>query len=123
MVFVTPTPDQPNYSARVQVFLRSTVPDVWNSMSVGFGSTYAGTGGVTVWGLPTSLPKADPNNPNFVYQRFQNGILFYDASSGTTQALPMGEYLKKLLTSESPLLQTAATSNSDLTDAFVPDAG
>jgi hypothetical protein len=122
VAFVTPTPDQPNYPARLQVFLQTAVPDVWNQQAVGFGSTYASTGGLAVWGLPTSLPKADPNNPNFVYQRFQNGILFYDASSGTTQALPLGEYLKKLLTTDSPLLQTAARTNSDLTDAFVPDA-
>jgi hypothetical protein len=122
VAFVTPTPDQPNYGARLQVFLQSTVPDVWNQQPVGFGSTYASTGGAAVWGLPTSLAKADPNNPSFIYQRFQNGILFYDGSSGTTQALPMGEYLKTLLTTDSPLLKTAATTNSDLTDAFVPDA-
>jgi hypothetical protein len=36
--------------------------------------------------------------------------------------LPMGEYLKTLLTTDSPLLKIAATTNSDLTDAFVPDA-
>jgi hypothetical protein len=122
VAFVTPTPDQPNYSARIQVFLQSTVPDVWNGQNVAFGTTYANEGGSAVWGLPTSLPTADPNNPSFIYQRFQNGILFYDATSGTTQALPMGEYLKQLLTTDSPLLKTAATTNSDLSQAFVPDA-
>lgn len=25
--------------------------------------------------MPTSVPKADPNNRQFVYQRFNNGIL------------------------------------------------
>jgi hypothetical protein len=53
--------------------------------------------GVEVWGLPTSAPTADPNNPNFIYQRFQNGILMFDATSGTTAPLPMGEYLRALL--------------------------
>jgi hypothetical protein len=48
-----------------------------------------------------------------VYQRFQNGILFYDASSGTTQPLPLGDYLKSLITS--------GKLSADLTDAFVPD--
>jgi hypothetical protein len=122
VAFVTPTPDQPNYSARLQVFLQSTVPDVWNQLPVQFGSTYNSEGGVAVWGLPTSQPKADPHNPSFIYQRFQNGIMFYDASAGTTAALPLGEYLKTQLTTDSPLLKTAATTNSDLTDAFVPDA-
>ena len=70
---------------------------------------------------PTSSPKADPNNPNFVYQRFQNGILFYDASSGTTAALPLGDYLKTQLTSDSPLLKVAAATQTDLSEAFQPD--
>src|ERR1700687_3330102 len=30
LAFVTPTPDQPNYAARLQVFLQSTIPDTWN---------------------------------------------------------------------------------------------
>ena len=100
-----------------------------------------------MWGLPTSSPKADPNNPDFIYQRFQNGILLYDSAAGTTQPLPMGEYLKALLTgqnlspdlagqaADSPLLrqydptrpQSLATPGklitSDLTDAFAPDIG
>jgi hypothetical protein len=122
VAFVAPTPDQPNYSARLQVFLQNTVPDIFNGQPVQFWSTYAGDGGAAVWGLPTSLPKSDPSNPNFIYQRFQNGILFYDASAGVTQPLPMGEYLKRLLTTDSPLLKTASVTNSDLSDAFVPDA-
>jgi len=73
-------------------------------------------------------PAADPNNPHFVYQRFQNGILLYDSTAGTTQALPMGEYLKAILTGQnlpadlsseaasSPLLRAAGlTTTADLT--------
>jgi hypothetical protein len=115
VAFVAPTPDQTNYSARLQVFLQAVVSEP-------FLSTFNSEGGAAVWGLPTSSPKADPNNPNFVYQRFQNGILFYDASAGTTQALPLGEYLKGQLTSNSPLLKVAATTNTDLSNAFAPDA-
>jgi hypothetical protein len=134
VAFVTPSPDQPNYAARLQVFLRSSVPDSWNGQAVQFWSTYTAAGGSEAWGLPTSAPNPDPNNPNFVYQRFQNGILHYDANLGTTQALPLGEYLKDILTGQnlpadlasaaasSPLLRAGGLTSTDLTDAFVPDA-
>jgi hypothetical protein len=58
-------------------------------MPVAFRSTLNDTG-VDVLGAPTSAPKADPNNPDFVYQRFQNGLLFYNATDGTTSVLPLG---------------------------------
>jgi hypothetical protein len=114
VAFVTPTPDQPNSGARVQVFVQNIVPDSWNGQPVQFLSTFNSDGGTSVLGLPTSSPKADPGHPSFVYQRFQSGILFYDASAGTTQQLPLGEYLKALVTS--------GKLSADLTDAFVPDA-
>jgi hypothetical protein len=147
MAFVVPSVDQPNYPARLQVFLQGSVPDTWNGAPVAFLSTLMAAGGPGVWGLPTSSPKADPNNPDFIYQRFQNGILLYDSAAATTQPLPMGEYLKALLTGQnlspdlagqaanSPLLRqydptrprSLATlgklTTSDLTDAFVPDDG
>ena len=109
--------------------------------------TLVASGGPEVWGAPTSAPKADPNNPHFVYQRFQNGILMYDGTAGTTQPMPMGAYLKALFTGQnlpadldseataSPLLRQydptrqqsvampGTLPNSDLTDAFAPDLG
>ena len=88
LVFVAPTPDQPNYDARVQTFLNATVPDVWNGQPVQFLSTL--TDASDAVGLPTSEPAADLHNPQFVYQRFQNGVLFYNASAGTTSVLPLG---------------------------------
>jgi hypothetical protein len=88
LVFVAPTPDQPNYSARLEAFLEATVPDTWNGRPVAFLSTLNDTG-VDALGLPTSQPAADPNNPQFVYQRFQNGVLFYNAAEGTTSVLPL----------------------------------
>jgi hypothetical protein len=89
LVFVAPTPDQPNYDARLQAFLSATVPDAWNGQPVQFLSTLNDTG-VDVLGLPTSEPAADPHNPQFVYQRFQNGVLFYNAADGSTSILPLG---------------------------------
>ena len=86
LVFVAPTPDQPNYDARLATFLQATVPDQWNGQPVEFLSTLSSTG-VDVLGPPTSQPAADPNNPNFVYQRFQNGVLFYNGSDQTTSII------------------------------------
>jgi hypothetical protein len=135
MAFVVPGPDQPNYAARLQVFLQGTVPETWSGLPVQFWPTYIAGGGVDIWGMPTSVPKADPNNPQFVYQRFNNGILMYDGSAGTAQPLPLGEYLKAVLSGQnlpvdlasevasSPMLRAAGLTNTDLTDAFAPDAG
>jgi len=134
VAFITPSQDQPNYTARLQVFLHSSVPDSWSGQAVNFWSTYAAADGSDVWGMPTSAPRADPNNPHFIYQRFQNGILLYDSTSGTTQALPMGEFLKDILTGQnmpadlasqaasSPLLRGSGLTSTNLTNAFVPDA-
>jgi hypothetical protein len=123
LAFIAPTPDQPNYAARLQVFVQGSVPDTFSGQPVQFLSTYNSDGGAAVWGLPTSTPKTDPNNPNFIYQRFQNGILFYDGSSASTQPLPLGQTLKSLLTSDSAVLRLAAQSgDSDLSQAFVPDS-
>lgn len=87
MALVAPHSDQPDYAARMSVFLQATVPDVWNDQPVGFLSAYTTMGGQDVLGLPTSRPAADPNNADFVYQRFQGGLLFFNASNGTTQIL------------------------------------
>ena len=74
------TPEQPNYAVRVQAFVQATVPEP-------FRSAFDATGGSDVWGLPTSEPASDPNNPNFVYQRFEHGILFHNATEGTTEPI------------------------------------
>jgi hypothetical protein len=134
IAFVAPGPDQPNYTARLRVFLQGNVPETWNGLPVQFWSTYTAGGGADVWGMPTSAPKVDPNNPQFVYQRFENGILLYDARAGTAQPLPLGDYLKAVLSGQnlpvdlasevasSQLLRAAGLTNTDLTDAFAPDA-
>ena len=89
LVFVAPTPDQPNYEARLAAFLAAVVPDEWNEQPVQFLSTLNDNGGVDALGLPTSQPAADPNNPQFIYQRFQNDVLFYNGAEGTTSILPL----------------------------------
>ena len=50
--------------------------------------------------MPTSLPAQDPNNGGFIYQRFQRGIMHYDAACRCTQGLLLADYFKALLTGE-----------------------
>ncbi len=88
LAFVAPTPDQPNYDVRLVTFLAATVPDSWNGIPVQFNASSSAVG-IDELGLPTSEPALDPNNPRFVYQRFQNAVLFYNGTEGTTSVLPL----------------------------------
>src|SRR6202040_928772 len=93
-----------------------------------------------IWGAPTSPPAYDPTNHNFIYQRFQRGIMHYDRTCGCTQGLLLADYLKALLTGinlpvdlaeqarSSALLRAAATGGQApvatvFANAFVPGAG
>ncbi|MGE3911744.1 MAG: hypothetical protein AB7K36_20470, partial [Chloroflexota bacterium] len=51
-----------------------------------------------IWGLPTSNPAPDPGNGGFIYQRYQRGIMHFDASCGCTQGILVGEYFKAVIT-------------------------
>jgi hypothetical protein len=52
-----------------------------------------------MWGVPTSAPTFDPNNHNFVYLRFQRGmIMMFDATCTCTQGILLADYLKSILT-------------------------
>ena len=55
---------------------------------------------VELWGFPTSAPARDPRNRNFMYQRFQRGVLHHDRATGTTRGLLLADNLKALLTGE-----------------------
>ena len=118
--FVAPTPDQPNYAARVPIFVDTVVPDP-------FLTTFNSLGGAPILGLPTSPPKPDPNNPRFVYQRFDTTILMNDMDAGTTQPLLMGQYFKEVLENQGlPADLAAEAANSPLlgalanSDVFAP---
>ena len=94
------------------------MPDEWEGMQVNFLSTFLNTVScadafgpdpaacddsllpvyaLEIWGLPTSLPTPDPVNPEFVYQRFQRGILHYSRVTGLTQGLLVGDWFKRVL--------------------------
>jgi hypothetical protein len=106
---LAPHPDTPGYGQAVQRHLQATVPDTWEGQPVGFLRAFLGAAPVgsadfaplvalEILGFPTSQPARDPNNHNFVYQRFQRGILHYDATTGVTRGLLLADAFKAVLT-------------------------
>ena len=115
----SPRPDAPNYHEQTLEFVRKMAPDTFDGEPVNFGRTFFSSvladdaypagipeGGqsllpyfnLEIWGLPTSRPVRDPNNKNFIYQRFQRGIMHFDKGCGCTQGLLLADYVKALLT-------------------------
>jgi hypothetical protein len=105
----TPAVGSTSYGAEIVDFVRSNAPDSWDGQAVAFGKTFfglvtaaiAGTDNplinLEIWGTPISRPRRDPGNANFVYQRFQRGVMHFDASTGRTQGLLLADYLKAIL--------------------------
>src|ERR1700716_4225041 len=135
-----PTPGSPDYAVQTLAFVNLYVADDWNGIPVNFQSTFLGT--VTcadafgsdpcdpsalpaldleVWGLPTSLPTSDPLNPDFIYQRFQRGIMHFSRATGRTQGLLLGDWLKRIMVGVdlSPDLD-AAVRNSRFFAQYAP---
>ena len=96
-----PGVNEPNYHLKALQFVKDNAPETWQGQPVNFYSTFLNTvkfedafpSGVgdrsllpgfnlELWGLPTSKPAFDPTNGGFIYQRFQRGIMHYDASCG-----------------------------------------
>ncbi len=119
MIQSAPLADDPAYAEKAIAFVQSNVPDQWEGQSVNFLQTFLSTvryedafpqGGadpalvpllnLEFWGLPTSRPTSDPHNHNFIYQRFQRGIMHYDATAGVTQGLLLGDYFKSIITGQ-----------------------
>jgi len=117
LVASAPAPGSPDYAAAILAFVRANAPDAVGSRRTGFAQTFTSSvtmaeayprgGGNTgllsgihleMWGVPTSKPAADPNNGNFIYLRFQRGIMHFDAATGTTQGVLLGDYFKSVLT-------------------------
>jgi hypothetical protein len=113
---LTPQVSDPNYATAILDFVRLNAPDTFNDRLVGFGRTFfgsvqpsrAGTSDpgilglldLEVWGVPISRPQPDPSNQNFIYQRFQRGIMHFDASTGATRGILLADYLKSILTGQ-----------------------
>jgi hypothetical protein len=166
IVAQTPPVSDPDYAIKIVQFAQNNAPDVVDGNQVNFFQTFNttvtyadafpnGDGSdslvplfnLQIWGAPTSKPAVDPNNNNFIYQRFQRGIMHFDKSCNCTQGLLLADYLKSLLTGQNlpPDLDAQARSSryykqyapgqplslarpndlvgSDLTNAFAPSNG
>ncbi len=151
----TPKASDPTYGSAIVDFVRKNAQDTFDGQPVNFQSTFfktisadiAGTSDagilglldLEIWGAPTSKPAYDPANHNFIYQRFQRGIMHYDKTCGCTQGLLLADYLKALMTGDnlpdglagqaatSPLLRAAingkAPTATTFGNAFVKGAG
>jgi hypothetical protein len=95
----TPQVGTPTYADDVNTFINANVPDTFNGAQVNFLQTFNALGGLTIWGAPISMPAAEPSNPNFIYQRFQRGIMHFVAGSGT-QSILLADYLKAIIMNE-----------------------
>jgi hypothetical protein len=95
----TPQVAAPTYAADVSAFINENVPDSFNGQPVNFLQTFNALGGLTIWGAPISKPAAEPTNANFIYQRFQRGVMHYIAGTGTESVL-LADYLKAIIMNE-----------------------
>src|SRR5262249_6539845 len=123
-----PTPNDPDYATKIVQFVHDNAPNTFNGEPVNFGQTFDST--VTtddapdvdaallplfdldIWGAPTSAPMMDPNNNNFIYQRFQRSIMHYDKGCGCTQGLLLADYLKAVITGQNLPADLAAQVQS-----------
>lgn len=160
----TPSPGTADYGPKIVQFVEDLAPNEFDDKPVRFAETFFSTVSLEeafpdgngspdllplinleIWGAPTSHPTYDPNNRNFIYQRFQRGIMHYDSGCNCTQGLLLADYLKALLTgqnlppdlaaqaADSPFLRQYDSSRplsiarpeqlpgSDLTGAFEKD--
>jgi hypothetical protein len=95
----TPQVGSPTYAEDINAFVQANVPDAFNGQSVNFLQTFNTLGGLTIWGAPISKPAPDPSNANFIYQRFQRGIMHFMGASGT-QSILLADYLKAIMTNQ-----------------------
>jgi hypothetical protein len=92
----TPPVSSPSYSSDIIAFINQVVPNSFNGQQVGFLEHFNTFGGLTIWGAPISSPSPDPSNANFIYQRFQRGIMHFIAGTGTESVL-LADYLKAII--------------------------
>ena len=126
-----PNPPDPAYADKALAFVQANAPDGWLGMSTNFYKTFASTVAMQdafpngdgndgllalinleIWGLPTSKPTIDPANNNFVYLRFQRGIMHFDKTTGLTQGILLADYMKSLITGQNLPGDLAAEASS-----------
>ncbi len=112
-----PSPSSPTYSTDVINFIQQNAANMFSGRPVNFYNTFIsavplsaafpnGNGDTSLlpgfdlemWGVVTSRPSVDPANNNFIYQRFQRGIMMYDGSTNLTQGVLLADYFKAIIT-------------------------
>lgn len=112
-----PKPGSDGYFDKLLGFVKDQSPNQWNDLAVNYYKAFNETVryedaypdkkadpgimpaiNLEIWGAPISAPSYDPNNKNFVYLRFQRGIMHFDKTNGLTQGLLLGDYLKSIIT-------------------------
>jgi hypothetical protein len=137
-----PAAGSAGYAKAVVQFVQAMAPDLWQGHATNYFQTFQSTvklsqafpggGGsagllpllnLEVWGLPTSSPVVDPHNHNFVYQRFQRGVMHYDAGCNCTQGILFGDYLKEVITGQNlPADLASEVEGSPLFHQYDPDS-
>ncbi|MBI4582295.1 MAG: hypothetical protein HY718_21555, partial [Planctomycetes bacterium] len=138
----TPSPAEADYGSRIIEFVKAAAPDTWEGTSVRFLTTFNETVSyqvafpdndqpesllplvnLEIWGAPTSRPAYDPNNRDFIYQRFQRGIAHYRRACGCTEGVLLGDYFKAILTGENlPADLAAQAKDSPFYRQYAPAA-
>lgn len=132
LVIEPPPAGSPDYERRLGELLASLIPDTYQDLPVGFGRAYLAAAGsadgppsaaLAVYGWPTSGPRAAPENPSIIFQRFERAVFQYNAASGETQALLLGDYAKTVLTGRGlPAELEADLADSPLLRQYNPAA-
>lgn len=128
-------------SAATLAFVQSHAPNTFQGLPVNFYQTFLNTVSASVafpsggdpsllpgfdlemWGVPTSNPMFDPHNHNFVYLRFQRGIMMFDATCTCTRGILLADYLKSIMTGTNlPADLNQESMNSPFYKQYDPNA-
>jgi hypothetical protein len=109
----TPVPGTPGYDQAISQFVEDVAPDTFEGQPVNYFQTFNETGGLEIWGAPISRPAYDPSNRQFIYQRFQRGIMHFAVGQGTRGIL-LADYLKSILLGPDQAAQKGANLPADL---------
>jgi hypothetical protein len=111
----TPAVGSPEYDQAIIQFVEAVAPNTWNGQPVNFLDTFNSTGGLEIWGAPISNPAYDPTNQNFVYQRFQRGVMHFANGQGTRGIL-LADYLKAIMLGPQQAQQYGSNLPADLNE-------
>ena len=147
MLLLSPNPEEPDFAARSQEYVREYAPEQFVDLSPRFYSSFLGTVlfrdaffngqgdpnlvpgfNLEIWGLPTSRPAnhvtgPETVDPAIVLLRYQRGVMRHDSRAGTTAGVPLGAYLRAILAGDESIPGLAdVASGSPLWSQYDPNA-